>query len=249
MALHPIARGAAASCNGRVWAALSDLVTGAACAGCARPGVHLCPGCLLALRGQARIAWPTPAPEGLATPWAAGEYDAALRAMVLGHKERFQLGLTRPLGRLLADAVVAGFDAGRHPLVLVPVPSRRRTVRSRGHEPTTVMTRVAAGILRREGLDVLCHRLLAVGRVADQSGLDARQRAANLAGSMHCPTGGLARLARRCPRASFVVCDDVLTTGATAREAQRALEAVGLRVDGIAVVAATVRRATRIGPG
>lgn len=189
-----------------------------------------------------------PTPEGLATPLAAGEYDGALRAMVLGHKERFQLGLSRPLGRLLADAVAAGPATQGHPLVLVPVPSRRRTVRTRGHEPTTAMTNVAARILRSEGLDVRCRKLLVVGRVRDQAGLDSRERAANLAGSMHCPTGRLARLARRCPRAGFVVCDDVLTTGATAREAQRALEAVGLRVDGIAVVAATVRRAAAGNP-
>jgi len=80
----------------------------------------------------------------------------------------------------------------------------------------------------------------------DQAGLDAEARAANLAGSMTCPSAGPRRLARRAGRgtfrARFVVCDDVLTTGATAREAQRALESVGLEVAAIAVVAATRRR-------
>jgi predicted amidophosphoribosyltransferase len=76
--------------------------------------------------------------------------------------------------------------------------------------------------------------------VADQAGLDAGQRQANLAGSMTSPARAVRRQAGR--RAHIVVCDDVITTGATAREAQRALEAVGVPVLAIAAVAATVRR-------
>ena len=83
---------------------------------------------------------------------------------------------------------------------------------------------------------------------ADQAGLDARGRAANVAGSMRCPSAALARLARRRGTAYVVVCDDVLTTGATAREAQRALEAVGLSPVAIAAVAATRRTARQVAP-
>ncbi|MFT4082418.1 MAG: phosphoribosyltransferase family protein, partial [Nocardioides sp.] len=85
--------------------------------------------------------------------------------------------------------------------------------------------------------------------VVDQAGLDAGARAANLAGSMSCPSPGLRRLARVLDgsAASVIVCDDVLTTGSTAREAQRALQAVGLRVVAVATVAATRRRSP--GPG
>lgn len=222
--------------------ALLDLLTGSACAGCGRGGVLVCPSCAAGLRGRAAVAWPTPVPAGLAYPWASGPYDGLLRALVLGHKERFQLGLARPLGLLLAEAVAAGFAGQHRTLVLVPVPSRSSTVRTRGHDPTYALARTAAGVLRGAGHDVLCRRLLRVGAVRDQAGLDRQARAANLAGSMHCPSAGLARLARARPRAVAVVCDDVLTTGSTAREAQRALNAAGLAVAGIAVVAATRRR-------
>jgi predicted amidophosphoribosyltransferase len=86
-------------------------------------------------------------------------------------------------------------------------------------------------------------RLLEVrGPVLDQAGLDARQRAANLAGSMAVRRRVLHRLARSEVPVSVVVCDDVLTTGATAREAQRALEESGLPVRAVVTVAATRRR-------
>lgn len=217
-----------------------DLVTGSACEGCGRGGRLLCAACGARLRGQVRPTRPTPCPAGLAPSTAAGEYDGVLRRLVVGHKERQQLSLAAPLGCLLADAVAA--LAPPPPLVLVPVPSRAATVRARGHDATYALARAAARSLRLDGADVLVARLLVVGPVRDQAGLDAGSRAENLAGSMHCAAGRLRRLARRTGVASVVLCDDVLTTGSTAREAQRALEDSGLAVAGIATVAATRKR-------
>lgn len=235
-------------CDVRVIDALADLLTGSSCVGCARPGRLLCPGCADDLPTEPFSAWPTPVPPGLAQPWAAAEYAAGVRQMVVGHKEHRRLALRAPLARLLAVAVTGVITGAIErpatgPVVLVPVPSRRSTVRARGHEPTWALTRDAARLLRAGGLDVWARRALVVRRgVADQSGLDAQARAANLAGSLHCPTRSLRRLGSQHPRARIVVCDDVLTTGATAREAQRALEAVGVTVLGVAAVAATRRR-------
>jgi predicted amidophosphoribosyltransferase len=108
----------------------------------------------------------------------------------------------------------------------------------------------AARLLGAAGHDVRVQRLLRTRPgVVDQAGLGADARAANLAGSLCCPSAGLRRLAARSPWAATVVCDDVLTTGATAREAQRALEAVGLQVTAVAAVAATRRRLPPARPG
>jgi predicted amidophosphoribosyltransferase len=265
------ARGSAPASDGPLAAVLDaalDLLLGGACVGCRRPGRALCRRCAAALPDRARPAWPTPTPPGLAPPWAAGEYAGVLRALVLALKERRVLALRAPLGGLLAVAVAAALTAqlrvgtaapgpggerwagvapGRSPpggpVVLVPVPSRPATVRARGHDPTLAVTRHAARLLRAGGTDAVGVPLLRTRPgMLDQSGLDARARAANLAGSIRCPSAALRRLARRHPAARVVVCDDVLTTGATAREAQRALESVGLRVVAIATVAATTRR-------
>jgi len=221
--------------------AARDLLLGTHCVGCPRPGRLLCRDCAALLPTGAQVAWPSPTPTGLVAPFAVTAYDGMVRAMVLGHKERRLLALRRPLSELLAQAVGASGVDG--PLVLVPVPSRGSSVRARGHDPTGSMTVGAAAALRARGVDAVTGPLLRLRPgVVDQAGLDATQRAANLAGSMACSVPALRRLARLRPRARVVVCDDVLTTGATLREAQRALEAVGLHVAAAAVVAATPRR-------
>jgi predicted amidophosphoribosyltransferase len=219
-----------------------DLLLGGSCVGCSRPGRLLCPGCREELPGDAAPAWPTPVPAGLVEPWAASVYEGTVRAMVLGLKEQRLLGLAVPLARLLAAAVACELPRGS-PLVLAPVPSRPRVVRARGHDPTHAITVRAARQLTREGFDVEVRRLVRPrAAVADQSGLDASERAANVAGSMLARGRAVRRLQRVPGGVRVVVCDDVLTTGSTAREAQRALEEVGLEVARVATVAATPRR-------
>ena len=213
--------------------AVLDLLLGGSCVACGRPGRAWCAGCR-PRAGPARPAWPTPVPPGLAPPWTAADYDGAVRAALLAHKERRVAGLAPTLATLLAVAVEA---AAPPPVLLVPVPSRPGVVRARGHDPLLAVVRTAARSLPGATVAPL---LRSRGGVRDQAGLSAAERSANLAGSLWCPTGRLRRWAGEPAR--VVVCDDVLTTGATAREAQRALSASGLVVEGIATVAATRRR-------
>lgn len=220
-----------------------DLVAGGSCVGCRAPGRPLCAACSELLPREGHPVRPTPCPDGLVPCFAAGEYDDVLRAMILAHKEHTVLGLARPLGRVLGG-VAAPLLPGRGSLsVLVPVPSRPGVVRRRGHDPMARVTRAAAGRFRAAGADVVVLPLLQVAAaVADQAGLSATARAANLAGSMRVRPGPRIRLARSSAPVSVFVCDDVLTTGATAREAQRALEDAGLPVRAVVTVAATRRR-------
>ncbi|HET6699357.1 MAG TPA: ComF family protein [Nocardioidaceae bacterium] len=239
-----------------------DLVLGSACVACARPGRLLCRPCAGSLPGDAGVCWPSPTPAGLAVPVAAAEYAGAVRTLVNAHKERGQFALAAPLGRLLHLAVlhhhrmvggsatgarvtarpVPAPQGGEGRWVLVPIPSRARVVRSRGHDPLLRVARRSAVLLRRTGLSVSVAQVLAPARaVRDQAGLGAAERGANLGGSMRLRTPRAGELLRRAP-ARILVVDDVLTTGATAREAQRALEDAGVPVHGIATVAATRRR-------
>lgn len=74
-------------------------------------------------------------------------------------------------------------------------------------------------------------------RVADQAGLSASDRAANLSGAMRARFDLSGR--------RVIVLDDVITTGATLAEAARALREAGAEVSAAAVVAATARRISR----
>jgi predicted amidophosphoribosyltransferase len=229
--------------------AFRDLLLGSTCVGCARPGRLLCGACAAALDPHPVPAWPSPAPPGLTQPWAATTYAGPVREMILGHKEHGLLALAAPLGELLAIAVAHALDelapsaTSGALLVLVPVPSRLRTIRQRGHSPTTSLTRIAAARLTEMGRVARCVCLLRTRPgVADQSGLGAEERAANLAGAFRTHAPSLRRLARGGRAVHVVVCDDVLTTGATAAEAQRALRSVGLPPVAVVAVAATQRR-------
>ncbi|MFP3992053.1 phosphoribosyltransferase family protein [Streptomyces sp. E11-3] len=210
------------------WRDFADLVLPADCGGCGRPRMALCASCRTALCGAApRRVRPVPEPPGLPLVHAAARYEDAVRAVLLAHKERGALGLAEALGAALAGAVRAGLQGGGPdgPLVLVPVPSARRAVAARGHDPTRRIALAAARELRRTGLPA---RILPVLRqrrpVADQSGLSARQRLVNLTGALEVVAGGGRLLAGR----RVVLVDDLMTTGASLSEGARALRATGL---------------------
>jgi predicted amidophosphoribosyltransferase len=98
-------------------------------------------------------------------------------------------------------------------------------------------------LLTRRGRPAAVVRLLRFAApVADQAGLDASARAANLAGRLAARPGGQRRLAAGGRPVLVLICDDVLTTGATLAEARRALRSVGVPVIGAATLAATRRK-------
>lgn len=235
--------------------AVSDLVTGSRCVGCGRAGRLLCALCADALVVAAAPAVIDPWPAGLGPVWSATRHDDVARALVIAHKERGQLALSRPLAVLLARAVAAAL-AAQHcetpitagplpsgPVLLCPVPPRPGSVRARGHDPTSSVVRRAARLLRGAGVQAYPAPLLVSrGTAADQGDLGAQGRIVNVCGTMSCPTARLRAVRRRHPAAWVVVCDDVVTTGSTLLEASRALAAVGVPVTAAATVTTTPRR-------
>ena len=216
--------------------AVLDLVLPQRCAGCGAGNRLVCGDCGGLLYGEARVRVPRPSPPGLPPPWAVAAYAGAVRQLIVAHKERGLSGLSRPLGAALARAVSTAAVRGG-PVVLVPVPSSRASVRRRGEDPTLRIAQAAERELSRRGGNVsLLRALRHTRRVADQAGLTAKARAANLEGAL--------KARRDLNGARVIVVDDVITTGSTLTEATRALKAAGATVTATAVIAATPRRST-----
>ncbi|MFI5639826.1 ComF family protein [Streptomyces goshikiensis] len=234
------------------WRELAGLVLPVGCAGCGAGREPLCGGCRAALSGAgAGCVRPAAAPAGLPAVYAAAAYGGAVRGVVLAHKERGALPLAGALGTALAAAVRTAAPGCAGELVLVPVPSARSRVRARGHDPGRRIALAASARLRRAGVPARVAPVLRLRRaVADQAGLGARERRANLAGALEVSRGGVELLATGAAVAPagrpgglggprIVLVDDVVTTGASLAEAARAVRAAGLGpVAAAAVVAA-----------
>ena len=243
----------------RLLAELLDLVLPVECAACGRPGDAWCRRCSAALARSrlasgVRVVAPDPVPPAFPDCFAWGQYTGPLRAGVRSWKDGGRRDLDRGLASLLAvamEAALRGCARGSPdgsappggPVLVVTVPSSARAVRLRGDRPLERVTRHALELLAgvpagRPGLlgplDALHHRRV----VADQAGLGALGRSANLAASMEVRrrTAALIRGAR------CLIVDDVVTTGSTLAEGTRALRAAGAIDVRAAVIAATPRR-------
>jgi predicted amidophosphoribosyltransferase len=239
--------------------ALTDLALPVGCAGCGQPDDQVCHGCLEGLDrclwfGGPRAVRPDPCPPGLPTVHAGGRYEGPLAALVAAYKDDGRRDCAPLLGQILAravDATVAGCRSAvdilvRHngPLLVVPVPSSRASVRARGDAPLVAL---AAQAVRGYAADeaVVADALRPRRRVADQAGLGVRERAVNLEHSMAVEP----RWAQVVEGAVCVAVDDVLTTGATLVEAARALRSGGAVDVVAATICATQRRNRRPASG
>jgi len=150
-------------------------------------------------------------------------YDAAVRRLVSGWKERGLRGVAPVAAELVVEAVP------RPPVdALVTVPSDPDRGLRRGHHP-------AAGLARELGLvwalPVLPLLVRTRGRPR-QRGLSLHERRRNVAG---------AAVARERAPPRVAVVDDVYTSGATAGAAASALRAAGAREVGVVTFARAVR--------
>lgn len=215
----------------------ADLLIGACCAGCGGPALLLCRSCGTAMRPQPVLG--TPSRELDVPSVAGGTNTGILRRVVVTWKEQGVTRLTGVLDHHLAAAVVPHATPGR-PVVLVPVPTSRRSRRERGCDLVDELSRAAARRLRQAGVEAVVRQgLTHAHETRDQAGLGAEARWANLEGAFR--STGTLRGARAGTGADIVVVDDILTTGATVTEALRALCAAGHRPVGVAVVATTPR--------
>ena len=224
------------------------------CGGCGLPGVTWCAACAeeaghATYPGGAKQVCPTPCPRGFPLTWSASPYDDAARKALVAFKDGDRRDLVAFLAPMLSDAMSAALAgdpqlravqaSGNGPVFVVPVPSSPAAVRRRGDAPLDLLAWAAVREVGLSSRDLIVAPALTLRRrVADQSGLDHRQRASNVESAMQVrprwrsSIGGVACL----------LVDDVLTTGATLAEAARALRVGGAGPIVAATVAATQRR-------
>lgn len=208
----------------------ADLIFGATCPGCLTPGWGICKNCNADLE-LGSVFHVGRRIEGFPPATAARVYEGRLRELISAHKERNARAATSILGGLLAEAIANQRPQG--PMILVPIPSSRSTVRRRGYDSVLSLANTAAKLLSRGGRQVEVVRALRhVRTLTDQASLDTTARALNLHGAMVArPLCG-----------HVVVVDDVCTTGATLAEACRALRVAGSAHNEAATISATVLR-------
>ena len=189
--------------------AVVSLVYPRRCAGCQRDGVDVCRACLGALEPGWRSAI-----GGAPAVRFAAPYSGWVRQALIDYKSGAEYQV-HALAAVLRTVLPP-------PSLVVPVPTTRAKVAQRGFDTVTALAQAA---------DAVCLPVLQVTRpVADQVGLGARQRRANLHGAFRAT-------ALVGPR--VWVLDDVVTTGATLGEAARALRLAGARdIVGVALCSA-----------
>lgn len=220
---------------------LLDLLLPQRCLACDRPGAPLCASCLAAAprlrpplcqRCGAPTAWPVSSCRECAgrrlafdRARAAVGYDADVRRLVTGWKERGLRRLAAPVAELVAGAV-----ARPQADVLTGVPPDRERTLRRGHHPAAAL---AAELSRR--WEIPAGELLGRARpVAPQRGLTLVARRRNVRDAF---------AARGAAPRRVLLVDDVYTTGATADAAARALRRAGAQ----RVEVVTFARAIRTG--
>lgn len=209
------------------------------CLVCGGRGPQLCPACREALPRLvpplcdccgAPAAWPVRRCRecsgrrlGFAQARAAVAYDASVRRLVAGWKER---GLRR-LGEEAAGLVAECLPCPEAALVAFVPPDRQRQGK-RGHHPAERLARALA-----ERWDLPCEAVLRrVGRSERQRGLSLAERRRNVDGAFG---------ATHSVSDTVVLVDDVYTSGATVSAAASALHAAGAERVDVVTFARTIR--------
>ena len=148
---------------------------------------------------------------------AAAAYDDIARQLVLSFKHGRKVALAPFLARMIARILPDDRNA-----ILVPVPLHRGRMWRRGYNQSALLARelakVEKGVLLVDGLE-------RARRTPSLGGLNAKQRAAALAGSIRTNAKAVPSFENR----DVILVDDVYTSGATARACAKVARAAGAR--------------------
>lgn len=214
---------------------VADLILGRSCAGCDSPGIVLCRACRDELTPNPQLRRSLDLSElsaNLLIPVASSlDYQGAVRQVLY----RFKDHRIPELAGALAPALLAAIDLAigqsgnqRADVTVLPVPTRRDSVRRRGFDHVGLLARVCS---RGAGFRATRPSLVDRRSTGSSKILGAADR--------QLSTVGAFELVGAVPSGPVVVIDDIVTTGATVREASAAAILGGAEIVGVACVAGT----------
>jgi len=209
-----------------------DLLYPPICIGCSTPVTVSHSNPLTALCGICRLPWEgasvVSSINGVRYCYRA-RYQPSVREVILRAKEENDRAAREILSYAICAALTeVNVNVG---YALVAIPSSPRSNRIRGYSHGDSL---GTNVGRMQGVPFVRKALTEVRKVRDQSGLSAKDRATNVAGSF-----ALSDTARNIA-SPVVVIDDVVTTGSSMREALRAFSAANIPV--LAVISAVGTR-------
>ena len=153
--------------------------------------------------------------------YAVGLYEHSLRRAIHQFKFNRKVGLDRPLGILLDQAIDNDLSVD----LVVPVPLHRKRLQQRNYNQALFLAREFAGIRK---LPVAKNLLVKMSETKSQQGLSAKERVKNLQ--------GVFALQGDVSGKTILLVDDVMTTGATVESCSQVLLAAGAEAVYVAVV-------------
>ena len=206
------------------------------CVGCGYEGSPLCDTCYAQLAVAPECCYRCYVPSRLGRTCTACSahssllsvnsatvYNATAKAVVAGLKFERKMQTAEGIGAHLARRFASGLQED---VIIVPIPTATKRVRSRGYDQAQLIARALA---RQSG----CRYVPALARHGqlEQKGANRQQRQLQIRGAVRvtCPD--------RVRGARIMLVDDVLTTGATVEEAARVLKLAGARAVGALVFA------------
>ena len=177
------------------------------CLNCSIEGDLLCSGCIQQLTPAPRYS-----PEGhISAAFAGTTYDGIAKELIARLKFSGAQAAVRPMADRLLPLLPASND-----VIIVPVPTAVRRVRSRGYDQARL---IARELSRRSGLPSM-QCLVRQGHT-HQVGASRQQRLSQLADAFRVRDKKLVRGRK------ILLIDDVMTTGATMESAARTLNTAG----------------------
>lgn len=216
---------------------LTSLIYPTQCLGCYKGSSSLCDDCALYWTYQPSIVQKIPFPM-----YAIAPYSMEVSRVVLLAKENGNVQAQSMLATAIAQSLASATPQNFKECFLVPIPSKRSSIRRRGEKfLIPILSEVTKIMSSKSETHYSVAEILEIQRsVRDQSGLTSKERVANMKSAyrVKLPVKSEKNFAAN----PVIIVDDVITTGSTMASAYRALKERNLTViAGAAACASSAR--------